>query len=123
MRSDDTGSTNGGAVAIDTFDKHHGIALWPTPSSDPRDPLRWRKRVKIMAMLAVSLSNFVANVAGAGFSVAVPVLIAQFQKSPSEVNALLTVCLIHSRLPCIGGGTRLTRDAVLSVQLPAPRSG
>lgn len=121
MHSDDTGPANGGAVAIDTSDKHHGIALWPTPSSDPRDPLRWRKRVKIMAVLAVSLSNFVANVAGAGFSVAVPVLIAQFQKSPSEVNGLLTVCLIDSRLLCIGGGTRLTCNAMTLVQLPAPR--
>ncbi|KAH7039586.1 MFS transporter [Microdochium trichocladiopsis] len=41
-------------------------------------------------MLAVSLSNFVSNFAGAGFSVATPVLQAQFQKTPSEVNALLT---------------------------------
>ncbi|KXJ85341.1 major facilitator superfamily domain-containing protein [Microdochium bolleyi] len=90
MSSEHSHHHAGGGVAIAVSDKHHGIALWPTPSSDPRDPLRWRRRVKIAAMLAVSLSNFVANFAGAGFSVATPVLQAQFQKTPSEVNALLT---------------------------------
>lgn len=84
------GDYAGDEVAIATSDKHHGIAFWPAPSNDPRDPLRWRRRVKVLALFSVALTNFVANVAGAGFSVATPVLEAQFQKTEVEVNALLT---------------------------------
>lgn len=78
-------------VIVDTSTKHHGIALWPTPSSDPEDPLRWPRKVKVLALLAVGLFNFTGNFAGAGFSVATPVLEQQFQKTASQINNLLTV--------------------------------
>lgn len=90
-------------IIIAASAKHHGIALWPPPSNDPNDPLRWRKWLKIFAIISVSLFNFTANFAGAGFSVATPVLQKQFHKTANEVNTLLTVsagvkfhsCLSH----------------------------
>ncbi|TKX20868.1 hypothetical protein C1H76_6905 [Elsinoe australis] len=77
-------------IVLGSSSKHHGIALWPPPSTDERDPLRWPRWVKIVAIGAVALFNFTANFAGAGFSVATPVLEAQFQKTATQVNALLT---------------------------------
>ncbi|KAG8630623.1 hypothetical protein KVT40_002242 [Elsinoe batatas] len=77
-------------ITVGSSSNHHGIALWPPPSTDEKDPLRWPKWVKIVAILSVALFNFTANFAGAGFSVATPVLEMQFQKTASQVNALLT---------------------------------
>ncbi|SPO07008.1 related to MFS transporter [Cephalotrichum gorgonifer] len=70
--------------------KHHGLSLLPPPSDNPRDPLRWPKRTKIAALVVSALTNFTVNFAGSGLSVAIPVLQMQYQKSASEVNALLT---------------------------------
>lgn len=79
-------------VVIDVSSKHHhGLGFWPPPSSDPKDPLRWPRWVKILALLSMALFNFVANFAGAGLSVATVLLEAQFQKTQQQVNALLTV--------------------------------
>lgn len=70
---------------------HHGLPLLPRPTSDPRDPLRWPRWQKLLVLLATSLFNFTANFAGAGLSVAIPVLQVQYRKTENEVNALLTV--------------------------------
>lgn len=78
-------------VIVDLSTKHHGIALWPPPSSDPKDPLRWPRKFKILALIAVGLFNFTGNFAGSGFSVATTVLEAQYQKTASQINNLLTV--------------------------------
>lgn len=98
--------------------KHHGIALIPSPSSDPRDPLRWPQSLKLLAIFSVSLFNFAGNFAGSGFSVATPVLEQEFQKSASEVNSLLTVgSQTHKPLSL----SRLI--TVIIVQLPSSRTG
>ncbi|KAJ9658481.1 hypothetical protein H2198_003633, partial [Neophaeococcomyces mojaviensis] len=44
---------------------HHGIALWPAPSQDPRDPLRWPRWLKLLAIISTAICNFTANFAGA----------------------------------------------------------
>jgi hypothetical protein len=72
--------------------RHHGLALLPPPSEDPRDPLRWPQWMKVTALLVSALTNFTANFAGAGLSVAVPILEAQYRRSAHDINALLTVC-------------------------------
>ncbi|KAI5241796.1 MFS general substrate transporter [Aureobasidium subglaciale] len=77
-------------VALDSSNHHHGIALVPPPSNDPRDPLRWPRWFKIVALVATAMCNFTGNFAGAGFSVAIVVLEMQFRKSASDVNTLLT---------------------------------
>ncbi|KAI1450434.1 MFS transporter [Annulohypoxylon stygium] len=78
-------------VAIDTESgHHHGLGFWPPPSSDEKDPLRWPRWVKILALLSTALFNFVANFAGAGLSTATTVLQDEFNKSPQGVNSLLT---------------------------------
>ncbi|CAK7238093.1 hypothetical protein SEUCBS140593_010320 [Sporothrix eucalyptigena] len=69
---------------------HHGLLLWPPPSDDPKDPLRWPRWTKVVAVLTVSLFNFVANFNGAGLSVATVILEMQFQKTASQINSLLT---------------------------------
>ncbi|KAJ4310731.1 hypothetical protein N0V94_008305 [Neodidymelliopsis sp. IMI 364377] len=69
---------------------HHGLPLLPQPSGDDRDPLRWPRKLKLTALAATAFFNFTANFAGAGLSVATPVLQAQFQKSANQVNAVLT---------------------------------
>lgn len=74
--------------------QHHGLLLLPRPTEDERDPLRWSPGLKKAALGATAFVNFTANFAGAGLSVATPVLQAQFYKTASEVNSLLTV--IHS---------------------------
>lgn len=71
--------------------KHHGLPLLPQPTRDPRDPLRTHRGLKLAALGATAFTNFTANFAGAGLSVATPQLQAQFGKSPNEVNWLLTV--------------------------------
>ncbi|KKY18080.1 putative mfs transporter [Phaeomoniella chlamydospora] len=78
------------AIAIASSKGHHGLAFWPPPSDHPDDPLRWPRWMKIVALVAVSLSNFTANFAGSGFSVAEQILMQQFQKNHSQVNSLLT---------------------------------
>ncbi len=70
---------------------HHGLVLLPPPSDDPRDPLRWPKGIKIAALLATAIANFTANFAATGLSVAAQVLAMQYQKSATDVNALLSV--------------------------------
>ena len=78
-------------VTLSSSEKHHGIALWPVPSDNPRDPLRWPRWLKIVSLLAAALFNFTANFAGAGPSVATPIWMMEFRKSHSQVNSLLTV--------------------------------
>ncbi|KKA27175.1 hypothetical protein TD95_004307 [Thielaviopsis punctulata] len=69
---------------------HHGLSLWPPPSSDPADPLRWPRYCKILALLSTAMFNFTANFAGSGLSVATVVLEMQFHKTAGQVNNLLT---------------------------------
>lgn len=73
---------------------HHGLPLLPRPTDDPKDPLRWPRYIKILALVATAMFNFTANFAGAGLSVATPVLEAQFRKTASQVNGLLSVSMI-----------------------------
>ncbi|KAH7237921.1 MFS transporter [Fusarium solani] len=70
--------------------KHHGVGLWPPPSSDPADPLRWPRWVKFLALLAVAIFNFVANFAGAGLSVATVMLEVELQKTPQQIKSLMS---------------------------------
>jgi hypothetical protein len=53
--------------------------------------------VKLAALGATAFFNFTANFAGAGFSVATPVLQQQLQKSPSSINNLMTVSMTVKR--------------------------
>ena len=81
-----------GEIILDiSSSNHHGIALWPVPSTDPTDPIRWSRPLKVVAFLAASLCNFTANVSGAGVSVAIPMFIEDFRKSANEVNGLVAV--------------------------------
>ncbi|EFX02135.1 aldehyde dehydrogenase [Grosmannia clavigera kw1407] len=78
-------------IAIDAGSKsHHGLGLWPPPSSDPRDPLRWPRSGKLLALVVTTFFNFVGNFANAGLSVATVLLEMQFHKSGQEINKLLT---------------------------------
>lgn len=81
-------------VVVEASPNHHGIALWPPPSNDPHDPLRWPRWLKILALLSTALCNFTSNFAGAGPSVAVPLFEMEFRKTPSQVNSLLTVSVV-----------------------------
>lgn len=71
--------------------RNHGLPLLPRPTDDERDPLRWSRRLKLMALGATAFVNFTANFAGSGLSVAAPVLEVQFHKTANQVNALMTV--------------------------------
>ena len=71
--------------------RHHGLPLLPRPTDDERDPLRWSRRLKLMALGATAFVNFTANFAGSGLSVAAPVLEMQFHKTANQTNALMTV--------------------------------
>jgi hypothetical protein len=72
--------------------RHHGLPLIPHPSEDERDPLRWPRGLKLASLFATSFFNFTANFAGAGLSVATVLLEHQFNKTPNQINSLLTVC-------------------------------
>lgn len=65
--------------------------LHPTPTDSPRDPLRWPFWLRCIAVVVTSLANFVGNMAGAGISVAIPVLMQEFHKSQSDATQVLTV--------------------------------
>ncbi|PNS14336.1 hypothetical protein CAC42_6849 [Sphaceloma murrayae] len=78
------------AIVLEDTKKHEGISLWPRPTRNPRDPLRWPQRTKIAITVVVSLVNFTANFAAGGLSVAIPILSQEFQRTPSQVTALLT---------------------------------
>ena len=102
---------NAGHVATDAFSKHHhGLGFWPPPSSDEKDPLRWPRRAKVLALVSMAFFNFAANFAGSGLSVASVLLQEEFHKTEQQVNALLTVCavLTYSRAlqpqPIVGRG-------------------
>lgn len=69
---------------------HHGLGFWPPPSSDEKDPLRWPRRAKVLALLSMAFFNFAANFAAAGLSVASVLLGEEFHKTEQQVNALLT---------------------------------
>ena len=71
---------------------HHHIQLIPTPTNDPKDPLRWPFGLKVAAIVVASLHNFVSNMGGSGISVAIPLLMEEFHKSQSEATQVLTVC-------------------------------
>jgi hypothetical protein len=79
-------------VVLHVSAKHHGIYLWPPPSNDPHDPLLWPRWLKVLALCTTAFFNFTSNFAAAGPSVATTLIQAQFMKSASEVNGLLTVC-------------------------------
>lgn len=92
-------STSG--IILHTSTKHHGISLWPPPSNDPHDPLRWPQWLKILALFTTALCNFTGNLAASGPSVATQLFEAQFMKSASQVNDLMTVCNhLYSNLIC-----------------------
>ena len=65
--------------------------LYPTPTDSPEDPLRWPFWLRCTDVVVTSLANFVGNMAGAGISVAIPVLMQEFQKSQSSATQVLTV--------------------------------
>ncbi|CAI7604350.1 unnamed protein product [Penicillium crustosum] len=69
---------------------HHHIQLIPTPTNDPKDPLRWPFGLKVAAIVVTSLHNFVSNMGGSGISVAIPLLMEEFHKSQSEATQVLT---------------------------------
>jgi hypothetical protein len=71
--------------------QHHGLALVPRPSEDPRDPLRWPRWLKIVALGATAFTNFTSNFAGSGLSVATVLLGMEFDKTDGQINNLLTV--------------------------------
>ncbi|KAK7183732.1 hypothetical protein PSPO01_10068 [Paraphaeosphaeria sporulosa] len=76
---------------VERADRHHGLPLLPHPSEDERDPLRWPRGLKLASLMATSFFNFTTNFAGAGLSVATVLLEHQFNKTPNQVNSLLTV--------------------------------
>lgn len=73
-----------------TQHRHHGLSLIPRPSQDVNDPLRWPRWVKIIALAVTAMTNFTANFAGAGLSVAAPQLQQDLHKNASQVNNLMT---------------------------------
>lgn len=79
-------------VVLHTSAKHHGISLWPPPSNDSHDPLRWPRWLKVLALFTTALCNFTGNFATAGPSVATQLFEAEFMKSASQVNGPKTVC-------------------------------
>jgi hypothetical protein len=98
--------------------QHHGLALVPRPSEDPRDPLRWPRWLKIVALGATAFTNFTSNFAGSGLSVATVLLGKEFDKTDGQINALLTVSRSRS--------SKQVRDnsadiRLHQVQLPLPR--
>lgn len=74
---------------------HHGLTLIPTPSRNPKDPLRWPLWLKHVALLATALTNFTSNFAGAGLSVATVLLEKEFHKTANQTNSLLTVRVVR----------------------------
>jgi len=80
-----------GGVILHSSTKHHGISLWPPPSDNPRDPLRWPRWLKVLALVTTAFCNFTANFSGAGPSVATQLFEMEFKKTASQVNDLLTV--------------------------------
>ncbi|OJJ65701.1 hypothetical protein ASPBRDRAFT_139532 [Aspergillus brasiliensis CBS 101740] len=70
--------------------RRQGLPLIPNPTQDKRDPLRWPIWLKRCAIITTSMTNFVANMAGSGLSVAVPELIQEYHKPESAVVQLLT---------------------------------
>ncbi|KAI1840752.1 hypothetical protein JX266_013026 [Neoarthrinium moseri] len=90
MSSSRSEQLHGEHTIIEHSLKHKGIALIPPPSADPRDPLRWPQHVKLLALVATSLFNFVGTFAASGLSVATPVLEAEFHKSTVDVQPLLS---------------------------------
>lgn len=80
-------------IAQQAHARHHNLYLLPRPSDDERDPLRWPRGLKLAALGSTAFFNFTANFAGSGLSVAAPVLQAQFHRSASDINSLLTVSI------------------------------
>lgn len=107
MATEDPVTVDSDQVIVGTLSsKHHGVGLWPPPSSDPADPLRWPRWVKFLALIAMATFNFVANFAGAGLSVATVMLEIELQKTPQQINSLLTVSrTLLPRTPAQDDGT------------------
>ena len=63
---------------------HHELPLLPPPSDDDRDPLRWPRKLKLMALATTAFFNFTGNFASSGLSVGIPVFEAQFKKSENQ---------------------------------------
>jgi hypothetical protein len=83
-------------VIVGVNRKNHGLELSPTPSDDPKDPLRWSKPLKLAAIAAASLFNFVGNFTCAGPATATQAFQAEFGKSAEQVNDLLSVSSVHA---------------------------
>ncbi|KAI6356227.1 hypothetical protein MCOR25_007917 [Pyricularia grisea] len=69
---------------------HNGIPLLPRPQGAD-DPLRWPKSIKLAALFASAMTNFTANFAASGLSVAQTIIEAQFNKTANEFNTLMTL--------------------------------
>ncbi|KXJ87878.1 major facilitator superfamily domain-containing protein [Microdochium bolleyi] len=67
-----------------------GLALYPVPSQDPNDPLRWSQRKKYLLLFFVSAYSFMANSTLIGASVYVNFLAQLFGKTPNETSRLVT---------------------------------
>ncbi|KAL3439839.1 major facilitator superfamily domain-containing protein [Aspergillus insuetus] len=73
------------------FVSARGLDLIPAPTDHPRDPLRWPSWLKLSVILSTSFANFVSNLGGSGLSVAVPLLMQEFQRSQGDITRLLTL--------------------------------
>ena len=93
-----------GEISVGTSSpQHHGVGLWPHPSSDRKDPLRWSQRTKILALLVTAIFNFVANFSGSALTVATAVLQAEFKQNANQINQVFTVSNLSNRLQIVQG--------------------
>ncbi|KAH6972113.1 major facilitator superfamily domain-containing protein [Ilyonectria sp. MPI-CAGE-AT-0026] len=68
----------------------YGLALYPVPSDDPNDPLKWPRWKKNTVLFLVCSYSFLSNGALFGTSVYVNYLAELFRKTPSETSRLVS---------------------------------
>lgn len=76
------------------------LRLVPEPSKDPADPLNWPKWRKFTMLFCISLFPFVANIASASLSSALPFLAMDFNPPVPEADLghLIAVCCPTSQV-------------------------
>ncbi|KZO98485.1 putative MFS transporter [Calocera viscosa TUFC12733] len=68
----------------------YGQAVFPIPSDDPNDPLRWSDFKKTVILIICCLYSFISNSATLGPSVYIGIWAAEFEVSASTASGLLS---------------------------------
>lgn len=87
----------------------YGQGLFPVPSDDPHDPLRWPEWKKTTILVICSIYSFLGNAALTGPSVYIGIYAKEFGVSSTDASGLISYCNLAFGFGKVLNATRRVR--------------